>query len=65
MNNFTKTVENIQQLSLEEKSEIYFLLKKYLIEDRREEIYRNYQNSKKRKNWKFTNDIKELKARLN
>lgn len=62
MSKFTTVVEEIQELSSEEKDEIFFLLKQYLIEDRRDEIFKNYLLSKKRKMLKFTSSIKELKA---
>ena len=65
MSNFASVVEEIQELSIEDKEEVFFLLNKYLIENRREEIYRNFQKSKKRKTHRFTGDIKKLKERLN
>ncbi len=64
MSKFASVVEDIQELSPDEKEEIFFLLNQYLIEDRRDEVFRNYQESKKRKNLKFSSNIKELKARL-
>ena len=42
---FSDVVETIKNLSLEEKQEIQALLSQYLREERREEIYNNYQNS--------------------
>ncbi|MBL7190550.1 hypothetical protein ISS30_02555 [bacterium] len=61
-------VEEIKKLSFEEKMEIKFLLEKYLIEERREEIFRNYQESmreEKSGKLKFSSDIDELKSQLN
>lgn len=65
MSNLTSVVEDIQELSVEEKEEVFFLLNQYLIESRRDEIYSNYQKSKDRKKHRFTNNVKELKERLN
>ena len=42
---FSDVVETIKNLSLEEKQEIQALLSQYLREERREEIYNNYQKS--------------------
>jgi len=39
---FTEIVDNIQNLPFDEKLEIKNLLDKYLIEERREEIYQNH-----------------------
>ena len=53
---FSDVVETIKNLSLEEKQEIQALLSQYLREERREEIYNNYQKSiseeqQSRTNW--------------
>jgi hypothetical protein len=42
---FAEIVEEVKQLSTEEKAGLHELLKKYLIEERRQEIYENYQAS--------------------
>lgn len=42
---FTDIVDNVQQLSVPEQKELHDLLEKYLIEARREEIFRNYEES--------------------
>jgi hypothetical protein len=42
---FTDIVDNVQQLSVTEQKELHDLLEKYLIEARREEIFRNYEES--------------------
>ncbi len=44
---FNELIETIKSLSSEEKEEIKFLIERYLIEERREEIYQNYQKSLK------------------
>jgi len=43
---FNDVVETIKNLSFEEKQEIQTLLAQYLREERREEIYNNYQESR-------------------
>jgi hypothetical protein len=43
--NFAAIVEDVQQLSPEEKDELLGLLEKYVIEERREEILENYQGA--------------------
>jgi hypothetical protein len=61
---FSDLVETIKSLSLEEKQEIQFLLKQYLREERREEIYSNYIKSKaeeQNEEIKFSSNINELK----
>jgi hypothetical protein len=42
---FAEVVEDVKQLSSEEKQELQELLKQYLIEERRREIVENYQTS--------------------
>ena len=43
--NFAQVVEDVKQLSPAEKEELHELLKRYLIEERRQEILENYQTS--------------------
>ncbi|CAG0939807.1 hypothetical protein BROC_00802 [Candidatus Brocadiaceae bacterium] len=60
-------VEEVKKLSVEEKEELKFLIEKYLIEERREEIFKNYQESKKEikeEQLEFSSDIKRLKEML-
>ena len=45
--NFAEIVEEIKQLSTEEKEELQSLLERYLIEQRRHEIHENYQSGLK------------------
>jgi hypothetical protein len=64
---FGTLVEEVKKLSLDEKEELNFLLEKYLIEARREEIKRNYKRSLKRLKAgkiEFTSDINKLKGML-
>lgn len=42
---FSRVVEDVKQLSIEEKEELQELLKGYLIEERRREIEQNYEAS--------------------
>ena len=42
---FHSLVDQIRGLSFEEKEEMLFLINKYLIEERREQMYQNYQLS--------------------
>ena len=64
---FNELIEIIRSLSFEEKREIRDLLERYLIEERREEIYRNYQESLeelKRGEIEFRDKVDELKSLL-
>ena len=42
---FSDVVKTIKNLSLEEKQELQALIAQYLREERRQEIYNNYQES--------------------
>ncbi len=42
MSSFAEIVEEIKALSAQEKQELHELIEKYLIEERREEIYLNH-----------------------
>ncbi|MDJ0536692.1 MAG: hypothetical protein QNJ70_30095 [Xenococcaceae cyanobacterium MO_207.B15] len=64
---FSDVVEAIKQLSTEEKQEIQLLLNQYLREERREEIYQNFQSAQKEQqqdNLQFSSNIGELKQML-
>jgi hypothetical protein len=64
---FNELIETIKSLSLEEKEEIKFLIERYLIEERREEIYQNYKESLKELEEgkiKFTGSIDNLKEMI-
>ncbi len=62
---FTDLVEEVKQLDPDEKFTLKSLLDKYLIEERRHEILRHYQESKHEEtDLSFSSDIDELKAQL-
>ncbi len=61
---FNDVVETIKSLSFEEKQEIQTLLAQYLREERREEIYSNFQESRLEEQngeLNFTSTLNELK----
>ena len=61
---FSDIVENIKRLSFDEKQEIQALLSQYLREERRDEIYDNYQKSRieeQNNELNFSSNIDELK----
>ena len=61
--NFSDVVEAVKTLSSDEKEESQLLLAQYLREERREEIYQNYLNSKqeeKEGKLQFYSDIDQL-----
>ncbi|MCK8602710.1 hypothetical protein [Desulfoferrobacter suflitae] len=43
--NFAAIVEDVKNLSAEEKEELKFLLEQYILEERRNQIHMNYQES--------------------
>ena len=64
---FADVVEKVKRLSPEEKQELKFLLDRYLIESRREEIYGNYKQSEREAGeakLKFSGDLKKLKKMI-
>jgi len=64
---FNELIETIKSLSSEEKEEIKFLIERYLIEEKREEIYQNYKESLKELEEgkiKFTGNIDNLKEMI-
>ena len=64
---YNTLVEEVKKLSFEEKEELKFLIEKYLVEERREEIFKNYQESKREieeEQLEFSGDIKRLKEML-
>ncbi|MBW4535006.1 MAG: hypothetical protein KME09_13805 [Pleurocapsa minor HA4230-MV1] len=61
---FSDVVETIKNLSFDEKQEIQTLLAQYLREERREEIYNNYQKSiseEQKGELNFSSNLDELK----
>lgn len=65
MSKFAEVIEEIKELSPDEKEEVFFLLEKYLVEERREEIFRKYIKSKSRKKHTFSSNLPGLKKSLN
>ncbi|QSJ17649.1 hypothetical protein JYQ62_01865 [Nostoc sp. UHCC 0702] len=61
---FNDVVEAIKGLSFEEKQELQLLLRQYLREERREEIYENFKTAQLEEHngeLKFSSNINELK----
>jgi hypothetical protein len=61
---FSDVVEGIKSLSTDEKHELQLLLKQYLREERREEIYENFklaQSEQQKGELRFSSNIQELK----
>ena len=66
--NFAGVVEDVKQLSFDEKSELKDLLELYLIEERRQEIFENGEQSKRELQngeLKFSSNTEELMEMLN
>jgi hypothetical protein len=64
---FAGVVEEVKQLSLDEKQELKDLLESYLIEEKRQEIFDSGEQSKREfetGELKFSSDIDELKEML-
>ena len=64
---FAEVVEEVKNLSTEEKLELQLLIEKYLAEERRQEIYENYQASLdelKEDKLVFSSDVNVLKGTL-
>ncbi len=64
---YDSLIETIKSLSLEEKEELRFLIEKYLIEERREKIYNNYQdtlNEAREEKLEYSNDVNKLKRMI-
>ena len=64
---FAEIVEGIKALSTPEKQELHELIEKYLIEERREEIYQSYPRSQsevENNQAEFTSDMGRLKEML-
>jgi hypothetical protein len=61
---FSDVVEVIKNLSTDEKREVQLLLQQYLREERREEIYANFESAKveqQKGELKFSSNIRELR----
>ena len=64
MMTFNDVVEAIQSFSMDEKQEIQLLLKQYIREERRDDIYDNFQSAQveeQKGELKFCSNINELK----
>lgn len=64
---FAEIVEEVKALSIQEKQELHQLIERYLIEERREEIYENYIRSVTELNEggpEFSSDTDKLKGML-
>lgn len=60
-------INKVQELSHDEKEELKFLLERYLIDEKRETIFQNYQESLNELHsgqLKFSSDIDELKKSI-
>lgn len=67
MNAFADVVEEVKHLSNEEKLELKELLDNYIVEERREEILKNYDAAVSEEaagSMKFSSDLAELEAML-
>ena len=65
---FAEVVEEVKNLSTEEKLELQSLIEKYLIEERRQEVYENHQASLNELNegkLVFSSNVNMLKGTLN
>jgi len=59
---FSHLVEQVQQLALDEKQVLWELLEKYLQEERRNAIYKSYQEAQEaEEHLTFSSDIEQLK----
>jgi hypothetical protein len=64
---FSDVVKGIKNLSADEKREIQLLLKQYLREERRDEIYENFsaaQVEQQKDELRFSSNIEELRQML-
>ncbi|MEW6007875.1 MAG: hypothetical protein AB1595_07015 [bacterium] len=61
---YDNLIESVKSLPMEEKEDLKFLIDKYLIEEQREEIYRNYQNSLKESKLEFSSDVAKLRKMI-
>lgn len=64
---FSEVVESVKKLSFQEKEELKSLVEKYLVEEKREEIYQHYvisQQRQKEGKLTFSSDIDELMKSL-
>ncbi len=65
--NYSELIEEIQNLTPEEKKEVKSLIERYIIEDERERIFADYQESLKELRegkLRFSGDMGELRGML-
>jgi hypothetical protein len=60
---FSDVVEEVKELTLEEKEDLMNMLKNIIIEERRNDILQNYEDSKQEAR-QFTNNMSDLRKRL-
>jgi uncharacterized protein (DUF3084 family) len=60
---FSDVVEEVKKLTLHEKEDLMNMLKNIIIEERRNEILQNYEDSKQELR-QFTNNMSDLRKRL-
>ena len=60
---FSDVVEEVKELSLDEKEDLMNMLKNIIIEERRNDIIQNYEVSKQETR-QFTNNMSDLRKRL-
>jgi hypothetical protein len=60
---FANVIEEVKKMPYEDKEELKFMIEKYLIEERRDEIFQNHEESQKElgaKKIKFSSDMNQL-----
>ena len=60
---FSDVVEEVKELTLDEKQDLMNMLKNIIIEERRSDILQNYEDSKQETR-QFTNNMSDLRKRL-
>ncbi len=60
---FSDVVEEVKELTLDEKEDLMNILKNIIIEERRNDILQNYEDSKQETR-QFTNNMSDLRKRL-
>ncbi len=61
---FNSLIDRVRELTLDEKEEMRFIIEKTIVEERREEIYKNYVAGKKecqKGKLKFSSNLDRLK----
>lgn len=65
MKNFSDVVEEVKELNLDEKEQLSRLLDRLIAEERREEIFSNFQDARSLESgFQFTDSLESLKKRL-